>query len=405
MNQKQILLIFSVILCVLYPQGISIGGSVDVNSDGAVNTADLAFVDDHLGRLGVHAADVNDDEVVNIIDLILVKNAIGTTTPPAGSIEGMALIPAGEFQMGSDDGATDERPIHTVYVDAFYMDKYEVTNAQYKKFVDANPQWQKGRIDGRFHDGHYLQLWKGNNYPEGKGDHPVGAMGWYAAMAYAQWMGKRLPTEAEWEKAARGGLVGKTYPWGNTSDPTKANYDLAVGESTPVGSYPANAYGLYDMCGNAAEWCLDEYQANFYTNSPQRNPIAGAASVDAILDNYTNVSPFGSRRVLRGGFWGSLVRYVRYAQVACRASNAPLLTFDSPRFPLCEACNALTVSFYKYAVPNGTQNVSYSSGLTQLPPRQRRGGRRGSSANCVSPKQNYSLDNCSQVHTLFSRCF
>ena len=122
---------------------------MDVNGDGVVNTADLEFVGRHLGRLGVHAADVNDDNVVNIADLMLVKNAIGT---PGSGVGDMVLIPAGEFQMGSNNGFSNERPVHTVYVDAFYMDKYEVTNAEYKRFVDANPQWQKGRIERRFHD-------------------------------------------------------------------------------------------------------------------------------------------------------------------------------------------------------------------------------------------------------------
>ena len=129
--------------------------------------------------------------------------------------EGMTLIPAGEFQMGSDDieGDEDEQPVHTTYVQAFYMDIYEVTNAQYKEFIDANPQWQKGlwwqmnRIKRRFHNRNYLKGWNGNNYPEGKGDHPV-HVSWYAAMAYAQWAGKRLPSEAEWEKAARDGCDG-----------------------------------------------------------------------------------------------------------------------------------------------------------------------------------------------------
>ena len=122
-----------------------------------------------------------------------------------GVPEGMVLIPAGEFQMGSDnpDGELDEKPIHTVYVDAFYMDKYQVTYAQYKKFVDANPEWQKGSwwkseegIEKRFHDGDYLKDWDGNNYPKGKDNYPVTHVSWYAAMAYAKWAGKRLPTEA-----------------------------------------------------------------------------------------------------------------------------------------------------------------------------------------------------------------
>ncbi|MYC74602.1 formylglycine-generating enzyme family protein [Candidatus Poribacteria bacterium] len=164
--------------------------------------------------------------------------------------EGMVLIPAGEFEMGSDDGAANARPVHTVYVDAFYMDTHEITNAQYKAFVDANPQWQKDNIATEYHDGVYLRLWEGNIYPEGKADHPVIYVSWYAAMAYAEWAGKRLPTEAEWEKAALGGLSGKVYPWGDTYDATHANYGRYHNAPIAVGQYPPNGYGLYDMAGN-----------------------------------------------------------------------------------------------------------------------------------------------------------
>ena len=215
----------------------------------------------------------------------------------------MVLIPAGEFQMGNKGPfemhgpQEDESPLHTVYVDAFYMDKYEVTNADYKKFIDANPEWQKSN---KFRDDEtYLGFWNGNNYPEGQGNHPVN-VNWYAAMAYAKWAEKRLPTEAEWEKAARGGLENKVYPWGNSRPTTNlANYEVNP-SSVTVGLYPPNDYGLYDMAGNVWEWCLDEYQADFYQNSPNRNPIAGVGSIADIIKNHKDVK---SLRVLRGGGW------------------------------------------------------------------------------------------------------
>ncbi len=119
-----------------------------------------------------------------------------------------AFFRAGSFfTMGSweKDAETDEKPQHLVFLDAFYIDKYETTNAQYKEFIDANPQWQKNRIPKKYHDGDYLKHWSGNDYPPDKGNHPVVYVSWYAAMAYAEWRGKRLPTEAEWERAARGG--------------------------------------------------------------------------------------------------------------------------------------------------------------------------------------------------------
>ena len=123
--------------------------------------------------------------------------------------EGMALIPAGEFQMGSVDGDDDEQPVHTVYVDAFFMDEHEVTNLEYKRFVLANPRWSKDRIDRIFQNGNYLKHWNGNNYPNGKGNHPVVYVSWYAAMAYAGWVEKRLPTEAEWEASGAGRIGGQ----------------------------------------------------------------------------------------------------------------------------------------------------------------------------------------------------
>ena len=246
--------------------------------------------------------------------------------PSSSTYADMVLIPAGEFQMGSNHGRDNEKPVHTVYVDAFYMDKYEVTNAQYKRFVDANPQWQKDRISYRYHNGYYLSHWNGNTYPSGKGDHPVEYVSWYAAMAYARWAGKRLPTEAEWEKAARGHLVDKKYPWGNAIDSTKANYDKNVGSTTPVGRYPANGYGLYDMAGNVYEWCLDTYNNDFYRRSPRQNPISGGGVTD-VLNNFRYIKYY--RRVLRGGAWFINASHVR---VASRYSTSPTNTYFSYGF-------------------------------------------------------------------------
>jgi formylglycine-generating enzyme required for sulfatase activity len=239
-------------------------------------------------------------EPVDALDDPIVEDTGGV---PAG----MVLIPAGKFQMGSDnpDGEMDEKPVHTVYVDAFYMDKYQVTYAQYKKFVDANPEWQKASwwkskegIEKKYHDGEYLKDWDRNNYPEGKDNHPVTYVSWYAAMAYAKWVGKRLPTEAEWEKAARGGFEGLEYPWGNTINPSNASYPPHGGFDSPVGLYPANEYGLYDMIGNVWEWCLDAHDPNFYENSPYKNPIGGADSIAQVIDNFTYIR---NARIMRGG--------------------------------------------------------------------------------------------------------
>ncbi|MDE0086739.1 MAG: SUMF1/EgtB/PvdO family nonheme iron enzyme [Candidatus Poribacteria bacterium] len=246
---------------------------------------------------------------------------VGTSEPPDAEPEqipepitpdGMVLIPEGEFQMGSEDGDADndEQPEHTVYVDAFYIDANEVTNAEFKDFVLANPEWQKKRIDGKFQNGNYLHDWNGNNYPDEEGDHPVRYVSWYAAMAYAEWVDKRLPTEAEWEKAARGGLKGKKYPWGNNINGTRANYGKNIGHTTPVGKYLPNDYGVYDMAGNVWEWCLDAYQSDFYANSPKRNPVAGADNIPEIVNDFENVV---TDRVLRGSGWNGNPEWLRAA--------------------------------------------------------------------------------------------
>ena len=320
--------------------------SLDVNGDGVIDAADVAFVASRLGQSGNIAADVDGDGVVTVADVTLVSEAIGTDGGGAGEgtedggtdgpaaeittpIDGrtMVLIPAGEFQMGSNDAEArvDEQPVHTVHVDAFYMDTHEVTNLDYKRFVLANPQWQKSRIRRSLHNGNYLRDWSGNNYPVGIANHPVTFVSWYAAVAYSKWAGKRLPTEAEWEKAARGGLIGKKYPWGDGIPGARRN----VGDTRAVGSYAANGYGLYNMASHVWEWCLDAYDADFYFSSPSRNPLSDVntiANLDLILKDYTNVN---SSRVLRGGSLGNRARYVR---VAYRLNFTPATTGNNYGF-------------------------------------------------------------------------
>ena len=221
----------------------------------------------------------------------------------------MVLIPAGEFLMGSNDEDTrnNEKPVHTIYLDAFYIDKYEVTIGKYKQFVRAT--------------GHRsLPDWVSKISPTDQ--HPVIGVSWQDAMAYTQWAGKRLPTEAEWEKAARGGLVGKRYPWGDSIDTSKANYSASnFGGTKIVGSYTANGYGLYDMAGNVFEWCLDAYSSDAYGSLPQQNPVSGG-SIVSIINNFANVN---NSRVLRGGSWRNTATYVRCAR---RSSASPTVTDD-----------------------------------------------------------------------------
>jgi sulfatase modifying factor 1 len=212
-----------------------------------------------------------------------------------------ALVPAGEFLMGSDGGDQDERPQRRVYLDAFEIDRYEVTNVQYRRFLLAT-----GREPPRQWPERYVAFqpdrdpaWNGTDYPAGEATYPVVAVNWEDATAYCAWVGKRLPTEAEWEKAARG-IDGRAYPWGDGWDPTRANVgETGVGYTQPVGSYPhgSSPYGALDMAGNAWEWVADLYDRQYYAHAPSRNPPGPESGT--------------GERILRGGAWDSLPGHVR----------------------------------------------------------------------------------------------
>jgi len=282
---------------------------------------------------------------------------LATDDPPAPSV--MVLIPAGSFQMGNStnaaEGDTDELPVHTVHVSGFYMDRCEVT----KQLWDEVRAW--GSSGGRG----YTDL------PVGGGkaaNHPVQTISWYAVVKWCnarsekdnltpvyytndaqtviyktgsvnvsnvqvKWgaNGYRLPTEAEWEKAARGGLSAQRFPWGATITHAQANYrshsslafdvsptrgyhpTYAVGAfpyTSPIGSFAPNGYGLYDMAGNVWEWCWDWYGASYYSTSPSSDPQG---------------PPPGSGRVIRGGRWDHIAYFTR---VAYRGDNTPGITGD-----------------------------------------------------------------------------
>ncbi len=201
-----------------------------------------------------------------------------------------------------------ETPSREVTLQAFYMDRHEVTNRQFQVFVDARPQWGRTGIETRLHNGDYLKHWNGDFFPPGKADRPVVYVSWYAAMAYAAWAGKRLPTEAEWEYAARGGRRDAEYPWGNDApSPSLANYAASgLGEPAPVGKYPANGFGLHDMAGNVWEYCLDEWRAPYDPSSGLQVPRLLAA----VLSDWRSVT---TRRVIRGGSFGAAPVNLRVA--------------------------------------------------------------------------------------------
>lgn len=181
----------------------------------------------------------------------------------------MALVPGGEFIMGQEilpqkEGEKEryiDNPAHKVFVQSFYIDKYEVTNYQYYLFC----QETKRKLP---------LFWGMNEFRCGLDfpNHPVVGVSYVDANEYAKWRGVRLPTEAEWEYAARGGLVNKKYPHGDEITTALANYSKSQSGTMMVGSYPANGYGLYDMAGNVREWVLDYYQQDYYTQSPYQNP-------------------------------------------------------------------------------------------------------------------------------------
>ena len=207
--------------------------------------------------------------------------------PPAGA---MVSIPAGEFTMGSQDGDADERPAHKVYVDSFSIDVYEVTVGQYAEFLRSGEV--RAPLD-----------WKTINQSANQ-KRPVANVDWADAVAYCKWAGKRLPTEAEWEKAARG-TDGRIYPWGNDPPtPLHANYGKMGSHDyetlAPVGTLEVgkSPYGIYDMAGNVWEWVSDWYDNDYYKNSPQQNP--GGPSM-------------GGFKVIRGGSWTSSPRNLRSA--------------------------------------------------------------------------------------------
>jgi len=194
----------------------------------------------------------------------------------------LVLIPGGGYTMGVKPSPINnfvDNADHLVRVDSFYIDKYEVTNAQYLEFCQSTS--------------HPLpEFWGMDVFCSGPGfpDHPVVGVTWAAAMQYAEWKGMRLPTEAEWEYAARGGLTKKRYPNGNDVDSSNCNYNGTYGHPILVGSLPANGYGLHDMAGNVVEWVSDYYAKDYFLESPVDNPTG---------------PKYGKRRVIRGGGWRS----------------------------------------------------------------------------------------------------
>ena len=287
--------------------------------------------------------------------------------PPGDAPEGMVWIPGGTFAMGAADGHYDEQPVHDVTLTGFWIDAHEVTNAQFAAFVEATgyvtiaerkpsaadfpgglsedlapgalifaPPPQAVGLDD------YAQWWEWRDgacwrHPTGPGSdldgldrHPVVHVAYDDAVAYAAWAGKRLPTEAEWEYAARGGLAGRRYTWGDEQTPGEVwQANIWQGRfpvrnsgadgfiaTAPVGSFPKNGYGLSDMSGNVWEWVADWYRPSYYERSPARDPKGPD-------DSFDPHEPGMPKRVLRGGSFLCSDEYCTGYRPSARMKSSP----------------------------------------------------------------------------------
>lgn len=206
-----------------------------------------------------------------------------------------------KFSINRPELFREASPQHVVTIGDYYLDKTEVSNAAFKKFLDRNNEWKKDKIAPSAHNGKYLQNWNGNGFPRGEGAYPVVNVTWQSAVAYCRSVGMRLPTEAEWEYAARGGLKGALFPWGNEPpDKTRLNFGKSgFDRAIEVGRYAPNGFGLYDVAGNVWEFLADEWQ--LYKPGAATDPVAGGDLFDS-GDSYLAVK---TRRVLRGGSFGA----------------------------------------------------------------------------------------------------
>ena len=236
--------------------------------------------------------------------------------PPSAIEPQLISIPAAWFLMGSDSGQDCERPVHRVFVSAFLLATTQVTNAEYERFISAAASEPP-------------PFWSDPNFSDPR--QPVAGVSWFDADRYCHWLASqtgrpyRLPTEAEWERAARGDLEQKPFPWGDAPPQSLPDYSTRwLTGPEPVARYAPNAFGLYNMCDNVHEWCSDWYDPNYYASSPDRNPCGPQHN-----------SQQAQRKASRGGSWR---HHVKVSRCSARSSIPPEFKYADYGFRL--ACNA-----------------------------------------------------------------
>jgi formylglycine-generating enzyme required for sulfatase activity len=279
------------------PDGVGAAGCIDLDGDGyGIGCAagnDCNDRDPTIHPGAVETCNFKDDNCNGLVDEVPGCAAPALDPSPVH-------VPVGSFSMGSERGAADERPVHRVTGSAFLLDRYEVTNARYQACVRAGacapPSLRSSNARAHYFDDPAFA------------DYPVIFVSWKQAQAFCAFVGGRLPSEAEWERAAAGSEAPRTYPWGESPpDCSKANFAGCVGDTDRVGRRPAgqSPYGAFDMAGNVWEWTADWYDATYYRQSPGQDPTGPAA---------------GTLKVMRGGCWVSGESSLR---TTCRKPGLP----------------------------------------------------------------------------------